>query len=66
MFGRKFNAKRIKVSGGVDVEIEKVLRAKALELHLPVGVIIESALWIYLGRPKLSFEFDNKEDTSTV
>ncbi len=56
MAGKKLEAERIKISGSIDAEIEKKLRLKARELRVPVGVIIESALYEYLGRPVLSFE----------
>ncbi len=54
--GRKFEGSRSKISCLVDGNIESALRAKAKEMRVPVGVVIESALYEYLGRPRLSFE----------
>jgi electron transfer flavoprotein alpha/beta subunit len=56
MSGQKLDAKRIKISASVDRAIEEALRLKARELHVPVWVVIESALHEHLGRPVLSFE----------
>jgi hypothetical protein len=56
MSGRKLDAQRERISCSVDKVIDEALRVKARELRGPVGVVIETALWEYLGRPTLSFE----------
>lgn len=64
MSGKRLEAERAKISASVDSEIEKALRLKARELRVPVGVVIESALHDYLGRPKLSFELEAPKESS--
>ncbi len=62
MSGRKLHAERVKISGSVDRAIKEALRLKARELRVPVGVIIEPALYEYLGRPKLSLELETGKE----
>jgi hypothetical protein len=57
---RMLKGKRIKMASNVDAELYRLLDEKRLATGHTINHILDSALWLYFGKPKLSFELEDK------
>jgi hypothetical protein len=60
IFHKKKEGKREKLSTTVDSALFELIKARQ-QAGQQLSHILESALWHYFGKPKLSFESDNSE-----
>jgi len=61
--GRPANpGKRVKLAGTVDVELERLFREECTKRGISVSRLLDTVLWHYFGKPRLSFETSDKSD----
>ena len=59
LLGKKFSGKRVKLGVTVDEVLDELVMDAAKELRQPYGQIVDNALWLYFGKPLLSFQKDS-------
>lgn len=62
--GKSKKGKRIKMAITMDAELHGRLQELYQQGH-NISHLIDSAVWLYLGKPKLSFELSDCDDFST-
>lgn len=53
---------RVKLAGTVDAELERLFREQCARRGMSVSRLLDTVLWHYFGRPRLSFETSDKSD----
>jgi hypothetical protein len=56
--GKKYTKEREKLGVTVDAELMRLAQRECRERRISMSRLIDTALWHYLGNPKLSFEED--------
>ena len=59
LLGKKLSGKRVKMGVTVDEVLDELVMDAAKELRQTYGQIVDNALWLYFGKPLLSFQKDS-------
>ena len=59
LIGKKLSGERVKLGVTIDKILNQLLMDAAKELSQTYGQVIDNALWLYFGKPLLSFQKDS-------
>ena len=59
LIGKKLSGERVKLGVTIDKILNQLMVDAAKELRQPYGQVIDNALWLYFGKPLLSFQKDS-------
>ena len=59
LIGKKLSGERVKLGVTIDKILNQLLMDAAKELSQTYGQVIDNALWLYFGKPLLSFRKDS-------
>jgi hypothetical protein len=62
--GKKFIAERDRVSVTLDAALRQLVEETAQSLGVPVSRVVESAVWKYYDKPRLSFQKESDDEIS--